>query len=205
MKPFRFVFAAALLMLIASTAWAAPRAKITAYTVTSDNQLLVTITGEDGAKPVVAEKSILSRSVKPLIIGGGYAILYPVRGTKPGFEGETTALKYYDVNGYKKVLLDQGLGLDSVREVVSQAGHKLYVASMSDGGAGIPILYVVEAHLGTIWEKFAARMSGARNGKLVVALYSQGEEAGYEDAKPIGTSTIDLDRVRDYAYKYRVR
>lgn len=200
---FRSILLALLAVIfVVANVQAAPNPKITGYKV-SDGQLLVTIVEPKGEKQLVAEKSDMTNSfINPqaLIVGGGYALIYQAPGTaKGGFEGETSAVKYFDVNGARKTLLNEPLRVNRIREIETSLGyglhHKLYVVSMQDGGAGIPSLYLVDKGLGVIWKKFAARMSSARNDKLIVALYPGGEEAGYEDAKPIGTMYLDLNAV----------
>ena len=132
-----------------------------------------------------------------LIIGGGYAIVYLAPGVLGGgYEGENHAVKCFNLNGYKKTLLDKPLRVQRIREVKANVGERrLYVISMADGGAGIPSLYLVDTTEGELWSQSAARMTGARNGKLIVALYPQGEEAGYAETQPIGTIYLDLDRI----------
>ena len=185
----------ALLVLIfgAASGYAAPNPKITSYQV-SDGRLLVTVLKPEGEKQLVAEKSGMTNILanpQALIVGGGYALIYQAPGTASGFEGETNAVKYFDVNGSKRTLLNQGLSVSRIREVETDLGyglsHKLYVVSMEGGETGIPSLYLVDKQLGVIWKKFGARMSGVRNDKLIIALYS--EQSG---DKRIGSIYLDL-------------
>ena len=190
---------AVLLMLgVARLAWAAPNPKITGYQI-SKGQLIVTIKDEMGTKQVIAEKSGMTRfSEEPqaLIVGGGYGLIYRAPGSaKGGYEGETHAVKHFNIYGTKTTLLNEPLLVNRIREVRTTKGYPLYVVSMADGGAGIPYLFLVDKQEGVIWERGAARMTGARNGKLIVALYPEGEEAAYPETKPIGTTYLDLDRM----------
>ena len=199
-RPFWLAVLAALCLLasLSSSSHAAPNPKITDYEVFK-GQLLVTITDDMGKKQVVAEKSGMTNffgEPQALIVGGGYGLIYQAPGSAPGgFEGETQAVKHFNVNGVKTILLNEPLRVNRIREVRSATGYPLYVVSMQDGGAGIPSLFLVDRQKGVIWQKFAARLSGNRNGKLVVALYPEGEEAGYENTKAIGTTYLDLDRM----------
>lgn len=186
------------LFFVATSSHAAPNPKITDWKIANE-QLVVTIKDEMGAKQVIAESSGMKNhfsSPEAMIVGGGYAIIYQAPGvTGGGFEGENHAVKHFDIYGTKKTLFDKPLRVQRLREVRTTKGYPLYVVSMQDGGAGIPHLYLVDKMKGEIWSKGAARMTGARSGKLIVALYPEGEEAGYEDAKPIGTTYLDLDRI----------
>ncbi len=186
------------LLVVVTSSHAATNAKITDWKVANE-QLIVTIKDAAGTKQVIAEPSgmkVQFGDPEALIVGGGYAIIYQTPGTaKYGYEGETHAVKHFDINGTKKTLLNKPLRVQHIREVRTTKGYPLYIVSMADGGAGIPYLYIVDKMKGEIWGKGAARMSGARSGKLIVALYPEGEEAGYEDTKPIGTIYLDIDRM----------
>ena len=186
------------LFFAANSSHAASKPKITNWKVANE-QLVVTIKDDMGSKQVIAESSgmkVQFGDPEVLVVGGGYAIIYQAPGvTGGGFEGENHAVKYFNINGNKKTLLDKPTRVQRIREVRSNNGRALYVVSMADGGAGIPSLYLVDLTEGELWSQGAARMTGARNGKLIVALYSQGEEAGYEDAKSVGTIYLDLDQL----------
>ena len=196
--PFRaFALALFVALCLSASAQSAPNPRIVDWKIANE-QLVVTIADEMGKKQVIAESGMSGRFSDPqaLIISGGYALIYQAPGTaKGGFEGETQSVKHFDIYGTKTTLLNKPLRLNRIREVESDKGYKLYVVSMQDGGAGIPYVYLVDRQKGEIWHRFAARMTGARNGKLIVALYPEGEAAGYPDAKPIGTTYLDLDRM----------
>ena len=191
---------ALLLACFIAAANAAPNPKITNYQV-ADGQLLVTIVDQLGERQAVAEGSGMSSMVgetQALIVGGGYAIIYKAPGNaKGGYEGETQSVKHFDIYGTKKTLLDKPIRVNRIREVRTTKGYPLYVVSMSDGGAGIPYVYLVDKMKGEIWGRGAARMTGARNGKLIVAIYPGGEESAYPETKPIGTVYLDLDQMVD--------
>ncbi len=197
--PIRALFALVLLLATSSVVFAAPGARISDYTI-AEEQLVVTITDEDGEREVLAEKSGMHSGSQVLIVDSGYAILYQTRGTATGgYENETHAIKRFDVNGTKKTLLNEPLKVQNLREVRAKKGRIAYVVSMADGGAGIPTLFVVESTLGKIWQKDAARFSGARNGTVVVALFPDGEDG--VDAPSLGNFYLDLDRTLDHAYR----
>ena len=187
------------LLFVAISSHAAPKPQITNWKI-ADGQLVVTVTDATNTKQIVAEPSGMTGPLadpQALIIDGGYAIIYQAPGTAPaGYEGETQSVKHFDVKGARKTLLNEPLQLNRIREVEVNLGsgvrHKLYIVSMQDGGAGIPSLYVVDTGLGLLWKKSAARMSGARNNKLIVALYPPGEEAGYSETQPTRNLYLDL-------------
>ena len=194
-----FTFALLAALYLVTSSHAAPKPQITAWKVANE-QLVVTIKDAMGSKQVIAESSGMKNffsEPEAMIVGGGYALIYQAPGvTGGGFEGENHAVKCFNINGYKKTLLDKPLRVNRIREVQARIGERrLYVISMADGGAGIPYLYLVDITEGELWRQSAARMTGARNGKLIVALYPQGEEAGYEDAKSIGALYLDLDLI----------
>ena len=143
--------------------------------------------------PNAYSKNATGQPEQFLIGEDGSALVYESRGTaKGGYENESAAVKRYHSKGTFSVLLDETLGLDRIREYRSSKGRTAYVISMADGGAGIPYVYVCST-VGKVWEKRAVRVSGARNGKLILKRYADGEEAGYPDAKPIATLYMDLD------------
>lgn len=188
------------LFFVAINGHAAPSPKITDWKVDNE-QFIVTITDSMGKRQVIAESSGMKNFLsepQAMIVGGGHAIIYQAPGTaKSGFEGETQAVKRFDVDGIKATLLDEPLNVFRIRKVETNR-TTLYVVSMQDGGAGIPSLYLIHSMAGVLWKKSAARMTGARNGKLIVAFYPEGEEAGYPDAKPVGTIYLDLERLLDH-------
>ena len=194
-----FAFALLAALCLVTNSHAAPKPQIVAWKVANE-QLVVTIKDDMGSKQVVAEPAgmkVQFGDPQALIVGGGYAIVYQAPGVKGGgYEGENHAVKCFNINGYKKTLIDKPFRVNRIREVQATVGERrLYVVSMADGGAGIPRLYLVDLTEGELWQQSAARMTGARNGKLIVALYPQGEEAGYEGTKSIGTLYLDLDRL----------
>ena len=180
-------------------AQAAPAAKIVAHRVAKDN-LYVTIRDGQKTKEVLVEKKVPYQP-HVLIVDGGYAIIYQTRGSAPGgYENETDAVKRYNVNGVKKTILNKPLNVFRLREVRAKSTRNVYVISMADGGAGISTLYLADFTKGELWEQGAARFAGIRNGKVIVSLYTQGEDG--VDAPPIGNLYLDLDKLLNEAYKY---
>ena len=134
-----------------------------------------------------------------MVAENGAALIYeakPGNGVKGGYENEKAAVGRYLADEGNYVLMEAPLGLDRIRQYQSRRGRTVYVVSMSDGGAGIPYVYVC-SKTDEVWNKRAVRLAGARNGKLIMKRYVDGEEAGLPDAKPIGTLYLDMDKLLD--------
>ena len=172
---------------------AASTARITNAKV-AGSKLVATV--QSGAsKKQVAIPNYIGRNSSFVIGENGAALVYeavPGQGVKGGYENEKAAVGRYLAEGEFYVLMEAPLGLDRIRQYRSRRGRTAYVISMSDGGAGIPYVYVCSTS-GEVWNKRAVRVNGVRNGKLILNRYVDSEEAGIEGAKPIGTLYLDLD------------
>ena len=176
---------------------AAPTAKIVSAKVSGGKLVAKVQTG--AANKQVEMPNYVQRSGSYLIGENGKAVVYetsPSKDFKGGYENESAAVGRYLAEGEFYVLMEAPVGLDRIRYYRSRKGRTAYVVSMSDGGAGIPYVYVCST-TGKTWDKRAVRVAGARNGKLILKQYVDGEESGYPDAKPIKTLYLDLDTLLD--------
>ena len=195
-----FAVLALLTFLLTTISQAKPAPRFTGYHLSADNVLYGTLEAGDGQRDVVIEKNTVYKP-QVLIVDGGYAIIYETQGMATGgYEGESRAVKRYDVNGVKTTVLDAPLKLFRLREAKGQSTRNVYVASMHDGGAGISNVYVFDRNGRQLWSRSAAGFAGTRNGKLVIALYPEGEDG--VGAPSIGTVYLDIDKTLDGAYRY---
>lgn len=174
-------------------AFAAPLPKIVKANVTA-GKLVATV--QTGSTQTKVEMPNYSSPIGNHLIGeNGNALIYAIptsKDFKGGYENESAGVGRYLAQGDFTILLEAPLNLNRIREYRSKKGRTAYVVSMADGGAGIPYVYVCSTR-GKVWDKRAVRVAGARNGKLILKRFVDGEEAGYPDAKPIGMLYLDLD------------